>query len=604
MILEELKRLAEREHLLSDEAYGPQKIHSIIAIDRDGSFHGLQSQMTMVTRGKGKPRPAPKLMSMPSPEGRRTSGPVANFLYDKADYIFGLTSTDPKKAKRSKDCKQLFRDLVAEALTATNDEGLLAVSTFLERFDRGEFSIQFRSDEPDGAVYAFQDIDDRTSLISDRPAVAQWWRSRRSVSGADEGTCILCGRIAPIVRTHPELKNVPGGNPAGVALVSFNAPAFTSFGFSDDRSHNNAPFCRNCADAYTRALNRLLSPAFPDPVNPGRFLPLGNYRLSSDTVALFWSSVPALGSLLGPAFSGDPSAVAEIRDPESARNVYRSPHAGTAPAAVARFFSIIVSGAQGRAVLRTAFELTWRDVLDNLRRYFDDIDLVPMYATEPPVLPLFVIVRALQAPGTRSTVPSMLAQQLYEAAVRGSRYPSALLDAALRRLRNGQFTRPRIAIIKAVLNGQFRADPKRNWKEIKMSLDPDNKEPGYRLGRLFAVLERLQGDAINSPNTTIVDRYFGAACATPAVVFPQLMKLAQHHVSKSSRGGWFQRQIQDVVDGLDAANAFPSTLSIQQQGLFAVGYYHQRADLWTSKKGERAAPDEAAFVPEPASTNL
>ncbi len=596
MILEELKKLAEREQLLSDEGYGPQKIHSIVVIDRDGTFRGLQSQMTMVARGKGKPRPEPTLLSMPSPEGRRTSGDMTNFLYDKSDYVFGLGTADPERLANR---KRLFRELIGEALLATRDEGLLAVSTFLERFDRGEFSIPFPADEEPGAVYAFQDVDDPTSRVSDRPDVARWWRSRRAVSGAHEGTCILCGRTAPLVRTHPELKNVPGGNPAGVALVSFNAPAFTSFGFSDDQSHNNAPFCRDCADAYTRALNRLLSPAFPDPVNPGQSLPLGNYRLSNDTVALFWSSDPAFNSILGPAFSGDPSAVAEIRDPESVRKAYASPYAGKIAPEVARFYSILLSGAQGRAVLRSAFELTLRDVLANLRQYFEDIDLVPIYASESPVLPLFIIVRALQAPGARSTVPSMLAQQLYECAVRGTRYPTSLLDAALRRLRAGEFTGPRIAIIKAVLNGQFRADEQKKRKEITMSLDPDNTESGYRLGRLFAVLERLQGDAINSPNATIVDRYFGAACATPAVVFPRLMKLAQHHASKSSRGGWYQRQIQDVVSGLDAANAFPSTLSLQQQGLFAVGYYHQRADLWTSKKAASPAEDEPNRLTEP-----
>lgn len=133
-----------------------------------------------------------------------------------------------------------------------------------------------------------------------------------------------------------------------------------------------------------------------------------------------------------------------------------------------------------------------------------------------------------------------------------------------------------------------------------MALDPDNTEPGYRLGRLFAVLERLQADAINSPNATIVDRYFGAACATPAVVFPRLMKLAQHHASKSPRGDWFQRQIQDVVSGLDAENAFPSTLPLQQQGLFSVGYYHQRADLWTSRKGGSDAGVEVSATFQPA----
>jgi CRISPR-associated protein Csd1 len=576
MILEELKKLAEREHLLADEGYGPQKIHSLIAIDQDGNFHGLQSQMTMVARGNGKPRSEPRMYSMPSPLGRRAAADSAQFLYDKSDYVFGL---GPFPSAKLANRRRLFRDLVHEALAATSDEGLRAVALFLDRYDRGEIKIDGLADQEPGAVYAFQDLDDPSARISDRPMVQNWWRSRRGESRAETGTCILCGERAAIVRNHPEIKNVPGTNPAGAALISFNAPAFTSFGFSDPANYRNAPFCRNCADSYTRALNRLLSPAFPDPMNPGQTLPVGNYRLSNDTVAVFWSSDTKFSAFFGPALSGDPTAV---------RDLFKAPWAGSSPGVDAtRFFSLILSGAQGRAVLRSSFALTTSEVVENLRRYYDDIDLMPMYASEPPMLPLFLIIRSLQAPGARSTVASMLAQQLYEAAVRGRPYPASLLDTALRRLRAGEeFSRPRIAVIKAVLNGRFRADKTNNWKEITMALDPDNKEPGYRLGRLFAVLERLQGDAINSPNATIVDRYFGAACATPAVVFPRLMKMAQHHASKSVRGDWFQRQIQDVVSGLDAANAFPSTLPLEQQGLFAVGYYHQRADLFTSRKSD------------------
>lgn len=585
MILEELKKLAEREHLLVDEGYGPQNVHALIVIDRDGSFHGLQSQMTMVARGKGKPRSEPRLYSMPSPEGRRTSGDLSNFLYDKSDYVFGIGDADPEKLANR---KRLFRELVREALDATGDEGLRAVMRFLERFDQGEFEISFPPEQDSGAVYAFQDLDDPAARISDRPAVAAWWRSRRAEGGTEQGTCILCGQSASVVRIHPEIKNVPNGNPAGVALVSFNAGAFTSFGFDEADGYKNAPFCRGCADSYTRALNRLLSPGFPDPRNVGQTLPVGNYRLSNDTVAVFWSSEEKFSAFFGPALSGDPTAVHDL---------FAAPWSGSVhDVERARFFSLILSGAQGRAVLRTSFALTVSQVLDNLRRYYDDIALVPMFSAENTALPLSVIIRSLQAPGVRTIVPSMLAQELYEAAVRGTRYPQSLLDAALRRFRAGEeLNRPRVAIIKAVLNGRHRADEQ--WKEITMALDPDNHQPGYLLGRLFAVLERLQGDAINSPNATIVDRYFGAACATPAVVFPRLMKLAQHHASKSLRGDWFQRQIQDVVNGLDAANAFPSTLPLEQQGLFSVGYYHQRADLFTSKKGDAVASAEATAQP-------
>ena len=121
-----------------------------------------------------------------------------------------------------------------------------------------------------------------------------------------------------------------------------------------------------------------------------------------------------------------------------------------------------------------------------------------------------------------------------------------------------------------------------------MALNFDNNQTGYRLGRLFAVLERLQGDAINSPNATIVDRYYGSASTTPAVVFPRLIGLAQHHASKSARGGFFQKMIEEIAWGLDPADAFPSTLPLEQQGLFALGYYHQRAELWRKKDGSDA----------------
>lgn len=585
MIFDHLSEVASRERLLSNEGYGPAKINYTIVINAEGKFLGFKPESITVTRGK-KTKSEPRQYDMPSPEGKRTSGDVPNFLYDKSEYVLGSGGDD---AARMANRKRLFRELVDEALGATGDAGILAVRRFLTRLDDGEFEVQLPVDSGAGAVYAFQDIEDPTRRVSDRPAVVAWWRARRARGGTEPGECIVCGRAGAIVKIHPAIANVPNGNTAGVALVSFNAPAFTSYGFGGDRSHWNAPFCRACADGYTRALNRLLAPAFPDPARPGETLAPGNYRLSPDTVAVFWASDPQFSAILGIALGGDPAAVAQL---------LHAPHAGVLRQIRAeRFYSLIISGAQGRAVLRSSFDLTVVQVLDNLERYFKDISLVPMFPSERETLPLFVLIGSLQAPGMKSIVPSLRAQELYEAAVMGRPFPRTLLDSALKRLRAGEdFTRPRIAVIKAVLNRTHQNDA--SWKEITMSLDPDNVEPGYRLGRLFAVLEKLQADAINSPNATIVDRYFGAACATPAVVFPRLMKMAQHHASKSQRGDWYQRQIQEIVGGLGAADAFPRTLKLHQQGLFSVGYYHQRADLYTSKKTEAAL--EQSPLPAPS----
>ena len=582
MIIQELKQLAEREHLLADEGYGPQKIHYLISIDREGRFLGMTSTLEPAPDGKGKPRP--KAFSVPSPLGRRTSGAMANFLYDKADYVFGVGGDD---ARKNAERKQLFRDAVGDACAATGDEGLRAVARFLAKVDAGEV-IPGLADAPDGAVFSFVDFDDPGSLLSSRPAVRDYWISKRGGgSGEEEGECIVCGSKSAIVRNHPEIKNVPGGNPAGVALVSFNNPAGWSFGFSDEERHRNAPFCRTCADAYTRALNRLLAPepGFQNPLDSTTTLPVQNYRLSSDTIAVFWSTGSDFASRFTKALHGDIEAV---------RALFDSPYTGREAAIDAdRFFAVILSGAQGRAILRSALQSTVAETKAHLRRHFDDLALVSQSAKEPEFYGLRDIAASLKPPGKTSSVAPSLPQQLFEAAILGRPYPHAHLDAALRRLRSGDpFTRPRLSIIKAVLNRKKRVFGT-HYKELTMALDTDNTDPGYRLGRLFAVLERLQGDAINSPNATIVDRYYGSASATPAVVFPRLLGLAQHHASKSARGGFFQKLIEEISWGIDPVNAFPSTLSLEQQGLFALGYYHQRADLWR-KKEPPAAPEPAS----------
>lgn len=576
MIIRELKRLAEREQLLADEAYGPQKIDYLIAIDRDGRWLGTTPTHEAPAGGKAKPRP--KLFSVPSPLARRTSAAMANFLYDKADYVFGV-GDDPRKCAER---KQLFRQEIDEAERATGDEGLRAVGRFLERVDAGEI-VPDLGEAPQGAVFTFRDLDEPDELISDRPAVRDYWRAKRSAGTVASDACIVCGSTTGIVRTHPEIKNVPGGNPAGVALVSFNSSAFCSFGFTGDEAHRNAPFCRTCADAYTRALNRLLAPepGFPNPIDATNTLPVQNYRLSSDTVVVFWSTGSDFASLFTKALHGDPQSV---------RSLFESPWTGK-PVDVEsdRFYAVMLSGAQGRAILRSQLQSTVETVKTNLRTHFADLALVPRFANEPEILGLRDIVAALKAPGQNSSTPPALIQDLWESAVLGRPYPIALLDGALRRLRSGDpFTRPRLSIIKAVLNRNKRLRGAQH-KEISMALDSSNSDTGYCLGRLFAVLERLQSDAINSPNATIVDRFYGSASTTPAVVFPRLIGGAMHHASKINDRR-FQKLIEEISWHLNPSDAFPATLPLEQQGLFALGYYHQRADLWKKKDGGSPEP--------------
>ena len=167
----------------------------------------------------------------------------------------------------------------------------------------------------------------------------------------------------------------------------------------------------------------------------------------------------------------------------------------------------------------------------------------------------------------------------------GAPYPKALLGAAIRRCRAEQdVTYPRAALIKAVLVRKSRG---KNAEEVSMSLDTTNGNIGYRLGRLFAVLEKIQEEASPGINATIRDRFYGSASAIPVAAFPHLMKLKNHHLSKLENRGRainLERMIGEIVDSV---SDFPTHLSLPDQGRFAVGYYHQRQALFTSTKKDQ-----------------
>jgi CRISPR-associated protein Csd1 len=216
-------------------------------------------------------------------------------------------------------------------------------------------------------------------------------------------------------------------------------------------------------------------------------------------------------------------------------------------------------------------------VEENMRAYFESIDV----GAEQP-LPLFILLRGLVLQGKTENLPPGLASGVFLAIVFGLKFPQTLLARAVERCRaERKVTRERAAALRAYLIRNLR------W-EVNVGLDKENNRPGYRLGRLMAVLERVQGAAQNNPNKTIVDRYYGAASTRPATVFPRLVALAQHHVAKLTGGltVFYQKQLGEVMDSL---SSFPATLSLEEQGLFALGYYHQRQEFY--KKAETGHAD-------------
>jgi CRISPR-associated protein Csd1 len=611
VILQALYKLAYGEKLMEDPDFEWKPIAWLITVGDAGELLGIHGTHTVpqAEEGKKKPKPRPKSFAVPREPGR-TSGDRAFFLYDKSEYALGLDpETDPAKRRPADKLASrlaLFHERAEECLAATGDEGVRAVCAFLDRLRRGTLSIDLPEGCASNDLFAFIYAKDADRLVTFRPRVEAYWRSLRAQpqeAEADRQLCLVSGELTVPVKKLDGIKNVPGGGTSGIALVSFNSNAFESYGWS---GNENAPISRKAAEACTTALNRLLHPAFPnpDPEHPGETLPPRSLRLSADTAVAFWSSRTGasaeddLTAQIIALLEGDPASVGEL---------YRSLWRGEIAAIddPASFYALTLTGTQGRAVLRDWFESTVRQVAANLARHFADLAIVrntppPKGREHPPALPMRLLVRSLAPFGDEKRVPAALASQLVRSGLEGFPYPLAILQRALERTR-AEIGRDdwsdlerrdlRAALIKAVLVRRRRFHlATTSYPEITESMDPTNTNPGYLLGRLLAILERMQTAALGDVNASVVDRFFGSASATPKAVFPRLLKNFHHHARKAMDGksaGWavLLRTAADEI--ISEIKDFPLYLSLEEQGLFVLGYHHQRHELSLSKE-ERA----------------
>jgi CRISPR-associated protein Csd1 len=570
MILESLCDLARREQLLADPDYEPKPVAGFFAIDDGGKFVGFVS--TMSSEGGKKARG--KTMQIPRRAGR-TSAAAADFLVDKSEYVLGIQPEDVMKPRSAEDLAErmgLFRDSVQRAFNATGAPALLALSNFLanER-EREQAAAQLNASGYSGNdLFAFEY---RGQFIHDAPEIRRHFSESRRPAGGGGVQCLICGSFSVPVEKHPAVR-IPGGTTSGIAMVSFNSDAFESFGLE---RNENAPVCRNCADAYTTALNRLLSDRYPDPKNPSITLGKRFVRLSPDTTAVFWSSEPSeVVNLFADYF--------EAPTEETVRELFEAPQKGRMPSSPSnRFYCLILTGAQGRAILRGMHTGTVTQVEENLRAWFSSVDV-----GSPQPLPLWRLMSSIVLQGKRENLPPGLTADVFAAIILGRQFPQTILARAIARcIAERTVTRERAALVRGYLTR------KGSERSIEVGLDKENPDAGYRLGRLLAVLERVQSEAQNT-NKTIVDRYYGSASTRPAVVFPKLISLGQHHLAKlkQHRDTYFQKLLGEIAGGIAAP--MPSTLRLEEQGQFALGYYHQRQEFF--KKLEVSDNDKAEDI--------
>lgn len=602
MILQALYQLAEAEGLMEDPDYEWKPVAWLVSVSSGGRVLGIAGTHYIPPEQQGKKNPKRIASNFKLPREKAvTSNPKAFLLFGKSEYVFGEDPAKQRPAEKLASRFARFRQRVKDCLDATGDEGVRAVWTALEDLAAEKQKVSLPEKYASNDLFAFIYAPDVEKLVSDRERVRDYWKKQRTIKTAGESRnqCLVSGDpFGQEVGNFPPVKKVPGGTTSGVALVSFNSRAFESYGWN---GNENAPISRDAAEACATAVNRLLHPAYPDPQQYGQTLPKRNLRLSADTAVCFWSAEKS-GEEFCSIFSGLLEA-----NPDEVAELYRSIWRGK-PLEIedpSPFYALTITGTQGRVIVRDWFESTVAMVAGNLAAHFADLDIVrntpkPKERDLPPQMPLSLLLSSLAPEGDREKIPAPLIGQFVEAALNGTPYPFSVLQRALVRMR-AEIGRvewvdlnrrdARLALIKAVLNRRKRFFPQTtHYKEVRRDMDPNNTSEGYTLGRLMAVLERIQQAALDNVNASVVDRYFSAASATPRTVFVRLLKNCRHHVRKArddDRSGGMvfllDKLIDELADRFDPANnGFPTHLDLEQQGLFVLGYHQMRRWLWMS----------------------
>lgn len=564
MILQALCDLAQREGLGGD--FRSETVDLLANIDADGRLLAL-----IPTAGDdGRSRK----MVVPLRFQRSGQRPPPYFLVDNALYVLGLVDEDGE-VQRSPEAiterTSAFRQFLDEVAGETNDRGIEAVRLFCDQLTANRKIARLLQPEYqwNGKWVAFVLDGDDSETIHVRPAAQAAWqryRARASKDVASEGTCLISGKYGPIARVHRmPVKNVPGGKIGGTSLVSFNASAFESHGLEQA---SNAPVSIAASEAYVAALNWMLERPPGGSRRHRHGIPLG------DSVLVIWTRdpVPEFGSLLD-------LLCGETTDQSDVESVVLAPWRGkTSDVDISPFYGLNLSAAQARSFVRGWFVTTLGEVKRNVVSWFEALSVDGGAAP----MALWQLLDALDPPGG-AKAPPILATRLAAGALFGGPLPREVMRHALLRFRTAQKPHPseshaRVALIKAVLIRTYK-------KEVTVSLNPECHDQPYLLGRLFAVLERLQEMALREINATIRDRYFGAASSAPATVFPRLIRLSVHHAAKAERSGWLEKLKGQVIDALPAS-PFPSVFDLEQQGLFAIGYYHQRETFFRKRHSD------------------
>ena len=503
----------------------------------------------------------------------RSSGAVANYLYDNGVYVLGYSE---KNTGKEQSCFDTFKAKIEEIVKAFPDnKDLSAIKAFYE--NSRETIIQTVSQDPlwedikknlskKYSIFSFR-IDGDTKIVAEKKEILQF---EENDGNATDNLCLITGSHGPCVDTTTATM-IPGSQ-ATAKLVAFQINSgYDSYGKT---KCGNAPISEKAEFAYTTALNSMLQ---HDSRN--------KFRLGTRTF-VFWASndkeaskeaEESLFELLG--YSEE-----ETDDPNAhlieVRKVFESIYSGVLSTGLDdKFYILGLAPNSARIAVIYWSETTLKDFAEKILRHFSDMEINDTRKNKKPYMGVRDIISSVTHGGEMSDATPNLPEAVVKSIFQGLPYPATLYAACIRRIRAEQeLTITRAAILKAYLN-RINNNP----LKIGIMLDKGNNNQGYLCGRLFAVLDKIQYEANNI--SSIRERYMNAASATPSSVFATILNLSVHHAEKLDEGRriYFEKLKQEIFEKM-SANGFPTHLDLQDQGRFFVGYYHQRQDLFASKK--------------------
>ncbi|PSR13453.1 type I-C CRISPR-associated protein Cas8c/Csd1 [filamentous cyanobacterium CCP3] len=567
MILSVLKDYADHRMTLPPAMYGETKVAWLISLSEEGHYEGLVSLKSKEQK-RGQPIVAPHV--------GRTVGVKPKLLADTGEYVLGIPRP-ASKPERVKDCHAQFISLIQTCYSATDEPSIKAVLHFLTTAEIEKAKADLPKDFDSGEVITFRV---RSIIPADSgyglTSVSTFWANYTAGDGDGketkqnpEMTCLVTGEKTTVEQRLPFLvKGVMGGQPSGTALVSANSSPFMSYGLQNSFS---SPISRDAAERFVKALNSLIT-------DERSRLYIGS------AVYVFWTKEESSFNPL--TYLNKPSAEevgALLRSPLTAQEA-----ASLDESRANQFYALALTANNARTVVRDWLETTIPKAQNNLQQWFQNQQMVNLYGESHRPLSVYALAASVYRDATKEMQPTA-PTALIRNALHGDRIPEDMLVKLIRRNRTERdITYPRAVLLKLI----FSSHPPR--KEMMINMEQLNPSPNlngqdltaYSCGRLLAVLESIQKAAIGSVNASLTDRYYGSASSTPGVAFPPLLKGARAHLSKlrKEKPGVhkaLEERLEEIT--LDIM-PFPNSLSLQQQGLFGLGFYHQRAhDRATAK---------------------